>query len=132
MNPQARWLLFLGALNGLLAVAFGAFGAHALENQVADKLFDAFQTAVQYHQMHALGLLAIGLLARHRRCAWLNASGWLMLAGILMFSGSLYLLALTGTHKLGPVTPFGGTALLLSWLSLAIAALRRPTEGPQP
>lgn len=132
MNPQARWLVLLGALNGFLAVAFGAFGAHALRNGIADNLFNAFQTAVQYHQIHALGLLAIGLLARHQRCSWLSASGWLMLAGILMFSGSLYLLALTDMHTLGMVTPFGGTALLLSWLLLGIAALRRPTAGPQP
>ena len=123
---MARLLLFLGALNGLLALALGAFGAHALRDRIAAELLTVFQTAVQYHQMHALGLLAVGLLALRHPSAWLTGSGLLMIGGTLLFSGSLYLLALTGVRGLGMVTPFGGGALLLAWVALSIAALRLP------
>ena len=123
---MARWFVFLGAINGLLAVALGAFGAHALRSRTTADLLTVFQTGVQYHQIHALGLLAVGLLALHRSSPWLNASGWLMFSGILLFSGSLYLLVLTGVRGLGAVTPFGGSALLLAWLALCIGALRHP------
>ena len=126
---MARWLLFLGALNGLFSLALGAFGAHALRSRIATELFTVFQTAVQYHQVHALGLLAIGLLALRHPSGWLVGSGWLMLSGIVLFSGSLYLLAVTGLRSLGMVTPFGGGALLLAWLALCVAMLRLPATA---
>lgn len=125
---MARWFVFLGAVNGLLSVALGAFGAHALRGRITADQLTVFQTAVQYHQIHALALLAVGLLALRQPSPWLRSSGWLMFCGILLFSGSLYLLVLTGMRGLGMITPFGGGALLLAWLALCIGALRRPSQ----
>ena len=116
-----KLFLFLGATAGVLAVLLGAFGAHALRTRLAPDLLAIYQTAVQYHFWHALGLLAIGILALHLpSSAALKWSGWLMLAGLLMFSGSLYLLALTGARWLGAITPLGGAAFILSWILLEI------------
>lgn len=128
---MARMFLFLGALNGMLALALGAFGAHALRSRIAADLFSVFQTATHYHQLHALGLLAVGLLALHHPSRWLAGSGWLMLGGTLLFSGSLYLLAVSDVRILGMVTPVGGVALLLAWLALCAAVLRMPSRAGQ-
>lgn len=119
----------LGALSALAAVALGAFGAHALSGRLDAHLTGVWQTAVHYHLAHALGLVLVGLLfAMLPRSTSLRWSGWLMLGGTLLFSGSLYLLALTGQRWLGMVTPFGGTAFLGAWLLLAAAA--RPQPSP--
>jgi uncharacterized membrane protein YgdD (TMEM256/DUF423 family) len=125
MPSAAKLFLVLGSLAGAAGVALGAFGAHALRARLAPDLLAVWQTAVQYHFWHALALLAIGLAAIHLpESAPLKWAGWLMVAGIALFSGSLYLLALTGARWLGAVTPLGGTAWILAWALLAWAALR--------
>ncbi len=125
---MSRTCLFLGAVNGFLAVALGAFGAHGLRGHIEPTLMSAFQTGVQYHGLHALGLLCVGLLALHHPSAWLTRSGWLLSGGVLVFSGSLYLMALTGSRALGVITPFGGIALLAGWLALAWAIWQIPSR----
>jgi uncharacterized membrane protein YgdD (TMEM256/DUF423 family) len=114
----------VGALLGFLGVALGAFGAHGLKGRL-DSLGTAaaYQTAVEYHMVHALALLAVGLLVNpsHRNPP-LAVAGWSFLAGVTLFSGSLYLLSVTGVRALGAVTPFGGVAMLVGWLAFAVAA----------
>ena len=125
MNGQARVFLAAGAIAALLAVLLGAFGAHALKERVAADLMPVWRTGVEYHFYHALGLLAVGLLLlRLPGNALLKWAGWAMLAGMLLFSGSLYLLALSGARWLGAVTPLGGTAFIIGWALLAGAVLR--------
>jgi uncharacterized membrane protein YgdD (TMEM256/DUF423 family) len=119
MNPL-RHFVFLGAVNGFLAVAFGAFAAHGLKDLLSSGLLAVFQTGVEYQAMHALALLAVGILGAHStELKPLQMAGWAFATGILLFSGSLYLLALTDARWLGAVTPFGGTAFLLGWGALA-------------
>lgn len=125
MPYLAKLFLFLGAVNAFLAVGFGAFGAHALRARISPEMLTVWHTGNQYHFYHALGLVAVGLLsAQLPPGALMKWTGWLMLLGIVLFSGSLYLLALSGVRWLGAVTPFGGTAFLAAWLLLAIAVLR--------
>jgi uncharacterized membrane protein YgdD (TMEM256/DUF423 family) len=122
----ARLALVLSSLLLFVAVGAGAFGAHALRVRLGPELLAVWQTAVQYHFWHALGLLAVGVLLRiepGRR--GLAAAGWLLVAGVALFSGSLYLMALTGVRGLGAVTPVGGVALLAAWAMLAAAFARR-------
>jgi uncharacterized membrane protein YgdD (TMEM256/DUF423 family) len=119
----ARFFLIAGALSAALAVVLGAFGAHGLRGRLPADLLAIYQTGCQYHVYHALGLLAVGLLGLHLPASTaLRASGWLMLAGTLLFSGSLYLLAITGQRWLGAITPLGGVAFIGAWLLLAWAA----------
>lgn len=113
----------LGAVNALLAVAAGAFGAHGLRARLSPDSLEVWKTAAQYHMTHALGLFAVAWLCS-RGAAAARPAGWLMLAGIVLFSGSLYLLAVTGVRSLGAVTPVGGLCFLASWAALAWAALR--------
>ena len=118
--------LFLAAGNGFLAVALGAFGAHGLRARLTADLMETFQTAVQYHFYHSLALLGVALLTLHFPAAALpRASGYLFLSGIVLFSGSLYLLALTGVRWLGAITPLGGLGFLAGWLCLCVFALSR-------
>lgn len=125
MTPGARLFIALGAMLAALAVVLGAFGAHALKTRLPPDLLEVYHTAVQYHFWHALGLLAVGLALRQvPDAAWLRAAGWLLTAGVVLFCGSLYLLAFTGARWLGAVTPLGGVAFILGWLALAVAALR--------
>ncbi len=120
---NSRTFLTLGAANAFLAVASGAFGAHALKDSLAPELLAVFRTAVEYHFWHALGLLAVGLVAaRHPRARSVAAAGWCMAAGIVLFCGSLYLLAATGVRWLGAITPLGGVAFLAAWALLAYGA----------
>jgi uncharacterized membrane protein YgdD (TMEM256/DUF423 family) len=119
----ARFFLIAGALSAAVAVMLGAFGAHALRGRLPADLLAIYQTASQYHVYHALGLLVVGLLAVHvPTSSPLRWSGWLMLLGTVLFSGSLYLLAITGQRWLGAITPLGGTAWIAAWLLLAWAA----------
>lgn len=119
----ARFFLMAGALSAAVAVMLGAFGAHALRGRLSADLLAIYQTAGQHHAYHALGLLAVGLLALHLpTSSALRWSGWLMLAGTALFSGSLYALAITGQRWLGAITPLGGTAWIAAWLLLAWAA----------
>ena len=126
MSNPSRNFIFLGAINGFLAVAFGAFAAHALKNLLSTGLLQVFQTGVEYQAMHALALLAVGLLGRDGRSRALLLAGWAFATGILLFSGSLYILALTDIRWLGAITPFGGSAFLLGWGALAWHASREP------
>jgi uncharacterized membrane protein YgdD (TMEM256/DUF423 family) len=122
----ARLALTLAGLLLSAAVATGAFGAHALKAVLAPELMATYQTAVQYHFWHALGLLGVGALLQQRPDSRvLAAAAWLLVAGVALFSGSLYALALTGVRGLGVVTPFGGVALLAAWAAVAWAAWRR-------
>ena len=125
---MSRWFLFLGSLNGFLAVAMGAFGTHGLRGQITADALHAFQTGSDYQAIHGLALLATGLLAGQRGAEpWLNVAGWCLLAGTLLFAGSLYMLALSGIRSLALITPVGGALLLAGWLCLAVSILRQPT-----
>lgn len=119
--PMSRFYLLSAAINGFLCVALGAFGAHALEGRINVNLLDTFHTAVQYQMFHATALLAVALVAQRTVSAALRWSGRAFLAGIVVFCGSLYLLALTGITWLGAITPIGGVAFLAGWLLLGRA-----------
>jgi uncharacterized membrane protein YgdD (TMEM256/DUF423 family) len=119
-----RTFALLGALSALLSVAAGAFGAHALKARVPADLLGHFETGARYQMYHALGLIAVAWAGSRfpgTATAW---AGWLFVAGTVLFSGSLYALALSGVRTLGAVTPFGGAAFLAGWLALAWAAAR--------
>ncbi|MDC0714596.1 DUF423 domain-containing protein [Stigmatella sp. ncwal1] len=120
-----RMWIVLGAANAFLSVAAGAFGAHALKARLSQDLLAIFETGARYHMYHALGLLAVGLLAQSRPSALLSGAGWAMLAGIVLFSGSLYALALSGVRALGAITPLGGVGFLVGWALLALGAWRQ-------
>jgi len=123
----AKLFLALGGLYGFLGVALGAFGAHALRDRLAPELLSAWKTAVEYQFYHALALLAVGWLLRESTtAAWLQAAGVSFTLGVLLFSGSLYALALSGVRILGAITPLGGLAFLLGWACLITAILRQP------
>jgi uncharacterized membrane protein YgdD (TMEM256/DUF423 family) len=121
-----RTFLLTAAVAGFLAVAFGAFGAHALRARLSPDMLAVFETGVRYHMYHALALMltsaAIGHLGPARLLEW---AGWLFTAGIVLFSGSLYALALTGVSTLGAITPVGGLAFLGGWACLAMFAAAR-------
>jgi uncharacterized membrane protein YgdD (TMEM256/DUF423 family) len=123
---NARFCLLAAALALAAAVALGAFGAHALKGLLAAEMLATYHTAVEYHFWHALGLLGVGvLMSRSPDDSALRWVAWLLIAGLLLFSGSLYLLALTGASWLGAVTPFGGVAFIAAWLWLARWAWER-------
>lgn len=117
----------LGAVSALLAVAAGAFGAHALRDRLSTEMLSTWSTAAAYEMYHALALLAVGLLLSRLSTGgspWLSAAGWLFVAGTVLFSGSLYSLALSGVTWLGAITPLGGLAFLAGWAALAIGVWR--------
>lgn len=117
------WLI-VGTGYGLLGVVLGAFGAHALRARLSEDMLRVWETAVQYQFWHALALLAVGMLATRFAGGWLTAAGWTFGFGVLVFSGSLYVLALSGVRVLGAVTPFGGVLLIAGWLCLLVALMR--------
>ncbi len=119
------WLA-IAAANGFLAVALGAFAAHALKERVPPELLPVFETGARYHMFHALALLGVAWLALDPRRPLVDAAGIAFTLGIVLFSGSLYLLALTGIRKLGAITPLGGLAFLAGWALLFVSALRSP------
>ncbi|KWW20969.1 MULTISPECIES: DUF423 domain-containing protein [Bacillaceae] len=119
-----KLFIILGAINGFIAVALGAFGAHGLEGKIPDKYLETWQTAVQYQMFHAVGLLVIGLLAGKISSPLVNWSGWLMLIGIILFSGSLFVLSVTQIKVLGAITPLGGVSFLAAWVLMVIAAYK--------
>lgn len=120
-----KTFILLGALNAFLAVALGAFGAHGLEGKIPDRYLDIWKTAVQYQMFHATGLLVIGLLlGKAPNAGLIGTAGWVMLAGIVLFSGSLYVLSVTQIKPLGAITPFGGVAFLVAWVMIGYAALK--------
>lgn len=122
---MANIFLFLGSINAFLAVVLGAFGAHALKNKLSEKMLNAFETGVHYHLIHAVALIVVAILIKSTTSTsslptW---SGWLLVSGIVLFSGSLYALSLSGITRLGIITPLGGVAFLAGWLILAIYAI---------
>jgi uncharacterized membrane protein YgdD (TMEM256/DUF423 family) len=119
----AGWFV-TGAIAAGLAVVLGAFGAHGLKSRVDPELLVIFETGVRYHMYHALALLAVGFAASRWSSPLVGLSGWLFVAGMLIFSGSLYLMTFTGARWLGAITPIGGLALILGWVALAVGVLR--------
>ncbi|MDF1764932.1 MAG: DUF423 domain-containing protein [Gammaproteobacteria bacterium] len=121
--------LFLAGVSGFLGVGIGAFGAHALKDKLTPELAATFQTGVQYHLIHTLALFGVGLLVLLMPQASLaRTSGWLFTVGIVLFSGSLYTLALSGVRWLGAITPLGGLCFLAAWGILAWLALSTPLQ----
>lgn len=117
--------LLAGIFAALLAVALGAFGAHALRARVPVDDLVVFETGVRYQMYHALALIALGLATAGRPSGWSSRAAWLFGAGIMLFSGSLYVLVLSGARWWGAVTPFGGVAFLAGWLAFAAALVER-------
>lgn len=119
-----RTFVVLGAFFAFLAVAAGAFGAHALTQRIPADRLEIFETAARYQMYHALGLIAVAWAATRWPGAAVAAAGWLFVSGILVFGGTLYGIAFGGPRWLGAITPLGGLAFIAGWLALAIAALR--------
>ena len=124
--PEFKKFLLLGVAFAALSIVFGAFGAHGLKNMgIEASLMGSFETAARYQFYHALGLMMIFVLSQHNlKLSLLNRSGWLMTAGTLLFSGSLYLYVLSGIRAFAMITPVGGLLMILAWLTLFVAALK--------
>jgi uncharacterized membrane protein YgdD (TMEM256/DUF423 family) len=122
---MAQWFLAIAALLGGTSVALGAFGSHALRERLTERALEIFETGNRYQMYHALALLLVGVLLSRAEFAqgWLTASGWSFLAGVLIFSGSLYALSLSGVKWLGAIAPLGGLAFIVGWGCLAIGSL---------
>jgi uncharacterized membrane protein YgdD (TMEM256/DUF423 family) len=125
-----RTFLRLGALSAAIAVAAGAFGAHALRARLAPDLLQVFETAARYQMYHALALLGVAWAAGHTEAAGPRRAGWLFVLGTILFSGSLYLLALTGMRWFGAITPLGGVMWIAGWTILALTF--RPATSLRP
>jgi uncharacterized membrane protein YgdD (TMEM256/DUF423 family) len=119
-----RVFFIIGSVSAFVAVALGAFAAHGLKSRLEPAMLATFETGVRYHMYHALALLAVGLACSRWPGGATNASGWLFVAGIVVFSGTLYALALSGVRWLGAITPLGGLAFLAGWLCLAWSAYK--------
>jgi uncharacterized membrane protein YgdD (TMEM256/DUF423 family) len=120
-----KLFLIIGAINAMLAVALGAFGAHGLEGKISEKYLEVWKTGVQYQMFHAMGLFVIAfLLSKFPQSSLLTASGWIMFAGIVLFSGSLYVLSTSGIKVLGAITPLGGVAFIMAWILIVVAAVK--------
>ncbi|MGG0538250.1 DUF423 domain-containing protein [Priestia aryabhattai] len=120
-----KLFLTIGAINAMLAVALGAFGAHGLEGKISEKYLEVWKTGVQYQMFHAIGLFVIAfLLSKFPQSSLLTASGWIMFAGIVLFSGSLYVLSTSGIKVLGAITPLGGVAFIVAWILIVVAAVK--------
>jgi uncharacterized membrane protein YgdD (TMEM256/DUF423 family) len=120
-----KTFVMLGSLNALLAVALGAFGAHGLKGKLSADMLAVYQIGIQYHIMHALGILFVAFMAdRLGGSSLIYWSGWAMFIGIVLFSGSLYVLSISGVKILGAITPLGGLAFIIGWLLLALAAYK--------
>lgn len=117
--------LLIGSINMVLAVGLGAFGAHGLQPKLSERMFEIYQTGVQYHMIHAIGILIIAIVAdRLGNPAMLSWAGWTMFLGIIFFSGSLYVLSISGIKILGAITPIGGVFFIVGWVLLAISAFK--------
>ena len=119
-----RTFFVIGSALAATAVAAGAFGAHGLAGRVVPRLLEVFETAARYQMFHALALLAVAWGINRWPQAGLDLGGWLIASGTVVFSGSLYLMTLTGARWLGAITPLGGVAFILGWIALAVAAFR--------
>jgi uncharacterized membrane protein YgdD (TMEM256/DUF423 family) len=117
--------IIIGAINAFLAVALGAFGAHGLADKLEPKYLEIWKTAVTYQMFHAIGLFVIGLLlGKVGESSLFSWSGWLMQVGIILFSGSLYILSVTQISKLGAITPIGGVCFLAAWILVVVGTLK--------
>lgn len=117
--------IIIGAINAFLAVALGAFGAHGLADKLSPKYLEIWKTGVTYQMFHGTGILILGLLlGRVPVSSLFTWSGWLMLAGIVLFSGSLYILSVTQINKFGAITPFGGILFLAAWILVIVGAMK--------
>lgn len=122
---MAKFYLMLGSINALLVILIGAFGAHDLKEKLTVENMAIYQTAVQYHFYHAIGLILVGLIAWHIPSSpYLRWSAWLMIMGIVLFSGSLYALSITDIRWLGMISPVGGIAFILAWLMLTVGIMK--------
>ncbi|WP_010648441.1 DUF423 domain-containing protein [Oceanobacillus massiliensis] len=120
-----KLLLILAAINGFLAVALGAFGAHGLEGRISEKAIATWEKAVTYQMFHTMALVAVGLLlAKYQNGSLFATSGWMFFAGIILFSGSLYVYSLTSIKTFAMITPIGGVAFLIGWVLLGIALIK--------
>jgi len=119
-----KLFVILGALLGGLSVAAGAFGAHALRAQLTPRMLEVFETGVRYQMYHALALFAAAWMIQQTDAPSAQVAGWAFVLGTLLFSGSLYTMALTGARGLGMITPIGGVVFLIGWVALALAALK--------
>src|SRR5256885_5249448 len=126
-----RTFLLAGGVAGLIAVGFGAFGAHGLRGRLTPEMLAVFETGVRYHMYHALALLLTAAVAGRLDSRAVVAAGWLFVAGIVLFSGSLYLLAVTGVTALGSLTPIGGVAFLAGWALLAFPSFLTAARPPR-
>lgn len=116
----------IGAIGTALGVAIGAFGAHGLDGRITEHYIEVYETGVRYHMYHAIGLMIVALLAdRIGSSKLLRTGANLLIAGVVLFSGSLYVLALSGIGVLGAITPLGGVAFIAGWICIAVAALRK-------
>jgi len=122
-----RTFLILGSLSALVSVGAGAFGAHALKERLGPQMLATFETAARYEMYHALALIAVGLLLLKYPSTAGHVAGWAFVSGTILFSGSLYVMVFTGFRWLGAFTPIGGTAFLVGWVALMLAAWRIPT-----
>jgi uncharacterized membrane protein YgdD (TMEM256/DUF423 family) len=122
MWAMDRTFVLIGALAGVAGVGLGAFGAHGLRGRLSPEMLAVFETGVRYHMYHALALVAMAALMGRLDGRLINAACWLFTAGIVLFSGSLYVVALTGVGVFGAITPIGGLAFLAGWACLAIAS----------
>lgn len=113
-----RLFFLVGSISALIAVGLGAFAAHGLKGRLSPEMLNAFEVGVRYQMYHALALLAVAWALSRWPRAEITVAGWLFIAGTIIFSGSLYLLSLTGVRWIGAITPIGGVAFLLGWLSL--------------
>ena len=125
------WIL-LAAMNGLISVAAGAFGAHALKERLAPADLAVFETGARYQMYHALALLGVAITASGSRPRAARAAGVCLVMGIVFFTGSLYAIALAGWRWLGPITPIGGGLMMLGWLLLGVTAFSRPSSTTAP
>lgn len=125
-ESNVKLFLFLGSLNMVLGISIGAFGAHGLSGKVTEKMLHNWNTGAQYHLIHALGLLIVGILMTNfdNASTLLGLAGWFMLLGILLFSGSLYALVLSDLRTWGVVTPIGGLFYIVSWVLVAVTVVR--------
>jgi uncharacterized membrane protein YgdD (TMEM256/DUF423 family) len=119
-----RFFFVAGSLLAFLAVALGAFAAHGLKNRLAPDMFNIFEVGVRYHMYHALALLAVAWASSRWSENSINLAGWAFIFGILVFSGSLYILSVTGIRWLGAITPIGGVGFLIGWILLIWAVWR--------
>ena len=126
---MTRAFLTIASLLGAVGVALGAFGAHGLRNRVDGRMLEVWETAVRYHLVHALALLAVAWMASRWPSPSLSLAGWLLVVGVAVFSGSLYLMALTGVRWLGAVTPIGGLCFLIGWIAVGLIGARRPSSS---